>query len=321
MAVQNPYFFSIIVPVYNRPEELHELLQSLSRQEYKNFEVVVIEDGSQLTSEAVVKLWQSELSIQYIVKENTGPGPSRNVGFKNMQGEYAVVFDSDCIIPPHYLQCVKEKLSTQKIDAWGGPDKAHKDFTNIQKAMAYTMSAFLTTGGIRGGKKQIGKFQPRSFNMGISKKVIVATGGFAFARFAEDIELSIRMDKMGFSVVLLEEAYVFHKRRTNFKQFFKQVFNFGRGRVLVGKTHNGAIKLTHWFPSVFTLVFLLWPILFLFNQSLFSIAAFCWVIYFLAIFVGGAVNYSSIWVGFLCLPASIVQLTGYGLGFLKERLK
>lgn len=313
--------FSVIIPVYNRPEEVNELLASLAEQTCKDFEAIIIEDGSTQTSEGVVKHWQNTFPIQYIVKQNSGPGPSRNVGFAAMRGEYAVVFDSDCIIPPHYFSFVKETLSKHKIDAWGGPDKAHTQFTTLQKAMAYTMSAFLTTGGIRGGKQHIGKFQPRSFNMGLSRKVIAETGGFAFDRFAEDIELSIRMANANFTVVLLNEAFVYHKRRTTLIQFFKQVYNFGIGRVLVGKKHRGEVKLTHWIPSLFTGAFLGWLVSAFLWLPLFYGGAFFLFLYFIAIGIGAGLTYNNLWVGFLAIPSAFVQLTGYGFGFLKERLK
>jgi glycosyltransferase involved in cell wall biosynthesis len=321
MGSSQSFLFSVIVPVYNRPEEVNELLASLAQQTCKDFEVLIIEDGSTQTSESIVMQWKQAFPIQYIVKQNSGPGPSRNVGFANMRGQYAVVFDSDCIIPPHYFEHVKEKLSKQKIDAWGGPDKAHEHFTPVQKAMAYTMSAFLTTGGIRGGKQHVGKFQPRSFNMGLSSNVIRETGGFAFDRFAEDIELSIRMAKANFTVVLLNDAFVYHKRRTNLQQFFKQVFNFGRGRVLVGQKHPGEIKLTHWVPALFTLSILGWLLSALIWLPWFIAGAFFLSLYFLAIGIGAAITYTNLWVGVLAIPSAFVQLTGYGFGFLKERLK
>ncbi|MFN5555358.1 MAG: glycosyltransferase [Chryseotalea sp.] len=321
MLFSHSVFFSLVVPVYNRPGEVNELLASLAKQTYQDFEVIIIEDGSTHTSKSVVDRWKEKLEIQYISKENSGPGPSRNVGFANMKGHYAVVFDSDCEIPPHYLAHVKEKLNEKPFDAWGGPDRADQHFSVLQKAMAYTMAAFLTTGGIRGGKKHIGKFQPRSFNMGLSKKVIEATQGFAFTRFAEDIELSIRMEKSNFNVVLLENAFVYHKRRTTLSQFFKQVFNFGRGRVLVGKKHPGEIKLTHWIPAFFNLGCLLWLLSALVWPLLFYVGASLLSIYFLAIGIGAAITYSSVQVGLLAIPSAFIQLTGYGFGFLKERFK
>jgi glycosyltransferase involved in cell wall biosynthesis len=311
--------FSVIVPVYNRPQEVAELLESLTQQTYHNFEVLIIEDGSKISCEEVVNRYLQKLHIQYFYKSNTGPGPSRNFGFAHAQGEYFVVFDSDCIIPPQYFDEVNESLSQHQWDAWGGPDKAHENFTHVQRAMGYTMSSLLTTGGIRGGKKRVGWFQPRSFNMGISRRVYNETQGFKFDRFAEDIEFSIRMKKAGFKVGLIPSAFVYHKRRTSFKQFYHQVFNFGRGRAMVGKVHPDEIKLTHWFPSVFVLGVCSIIVLPLISKSLFIFALSGFVFYLLAIFVHSLVSNKDLVVALLSIPAALLQLSGYGIGFLKER--
>jgi glycosyltransferase involved in cell wall biosynthesis len=313
--------YSIVIPVYNRPDELSELLASLTKQAYTNFEVIVVDDGSTISCREVTDQFQDELSIQYIFKPNTGPGPSRNVGFTQARGEYFVVFDSDCIIPPHYLKVVDEALTRESIDAWGGPDKAHTSFTAIQQAMGYTMSSVLTTGGIRGGKKHIGWFQPRSFNMGISRKVFEQTGGFKFDRFAEDIELSIRIKNAGFRSVLINEAFVYHKRRTNLKQFYHQVSNFGRGRVLVGSKHRGGIKITHLFPSFFTLGLFVIPVLFALHLPLALITIVGYGAYFVAIGIHGYLLTNQVKVAILCMPAAGVQLIGYGMGFINQVIK
>jgi glycosyltransferase involved in cell wall biosynthesis len=313
--------FSIVVPVYNRPEEIDELLSSLQQQSFKNFEIVIVEDGSSRDCKAVVDRYTSTLSIQYLVKPNSGPGPSRNVGFAAARGDYFVVFDSDCIIPPEYLTIVHRSLMTEKWDAWGGPDKAHGSFTLMQKAMGYTMASVLTTGGIRGGKKHVGWFQPRSFNMGLSRKTFEITGGFQFDRFAEDIELSIRMKQAGLKVGLIPEAFVYHKRRTDFVQFFRQVFNFGKGRALIGKKFPAEVKLTHWFPFFFTVCLVALFIALLIMPGLFIIGCFMLGVYVLAILIHGAVSYKSLMVGLLAVPAAFIQLTGYGLGFFTEKLK
>jgi glycosyltransferase involved in cell wall biosynthesis len=313
--------YSVVVPVYNRPQEINELLASLTRQTYKSFEVVLVEDGSTQTSEEIIKKYSSSLSIQYYVKSNSGPGPSRNFGFKRAKGEYFVVFDSDCILPDHYFEAVEKSLKEFSWDAWGGPDRGHDNFTTLQQAMGYTMSSFLTTGGIRGGKKSVGSFQPRSFNMGISRKVFEKTQGFKFDRFAEDIEFSIRMKSLGFKVGLIPDAYVFHKRRTSLRQFYNQVFNFGRGRILVGKAHPGEVKLTHWFPSFFFLGLLAIPFLAFLRFWLSAAASMIYAIYFLAIAVDAWRVTHSIAVSLLSIPSAFVQMVGYGTGFLKEKLK
>ena len=315
-----PIQYSIIIPVYDRPEEVDELLASLLAQTYQDFEVVLVEDGSTRTCRHLLDKYPT-LSIQYLYKPNSGPGPSRNDGFAIAKGNYFVVFDSDCIIPPTYLQVVEQSLHVHQWDAWGGPDKAHKNFTLLQQAMGYTMASVFTTGGIRGGKKRMGWFQPRSFNMGLSRKVYEATGGFQFDRFAEDIDLSIRMRNAGFKVGLIEEAFVYHKRRTTFQQFFRQVYNFGRGRILVGKRFPSEIKLTHWFPTVFTTGLFVWLLSLLFSPILFLIGTCLLGLYLFAIVVHATFLYKNILVGLLSIPAALIQLTGYGLGFISEKLK
>jgi len=313
--------YSVIVPVYNRPQEVDELLLSLTRQTYKNFEVVLVEDGSSVTSEKVFEKYTTALSIQYFFKPNSGPGPSRNFGFERAKGEYFVVFDSDCILPDHYFEAVQKALAEISLDAWGGPDRGHKNFTPLQQAMGYTMSSILTTGGIRGGKKRAGSFQPRSFNMGISRSVFEKTGGFKFDRFAEDIEFSIRMKKAGFNVGLIPEAYVFHKRRTSLSQFYNQVFNFGRGRILVGKAHEGEVKLTHWFPTLFSIGLLsIVPLVFI-DIRLSSVLLTLYIVYLIAIFFDSLRVTHSFIVAFLSVPSALVQMLGYGMGFLKEKAK
>ncbi|MCU0419609.1 MAG: glycosyltransferase [Cyclobacteriaceae bacterium] len=310
--------FSVIVPVYNRPEELAELLTSLAQQTQKPFEVVVVEDGSLRTSEKVVEAFSDRLSIQYAVKPNSGPGPSRNFGFTLARGDYFVLFDSDCLLPAHYFETVTTALARQTIDAWGGPDRGHASFSLLQRAMAYTMSSVLTTGGIRGKAHHIGRFQPRSFNMGLSRAVWEKTQGFRFDRLAEDIELSIRMHQSGFAVVLIPEAYVFHKRRATFRQFFKQVFGFARGRVRVGRAHAGEVKWVHAFPSVFTLGLVSLPVMAWVFTPLFMVAASLYGTYLVAVAIDAWRVTRSAAVAFLSIPAALVQLTGYGLGFLVE---
>jgi glycosyltransferase involved in cell wall biosynthesis len=313
--------FSVIIPVYNRPQEVKEILRSLATQTFKDFEVIVVEDGSSTRCEDIVDFFRDQLTIEYFFKPNTGPGPSRNAGFARAKGNYFVVFDSDCILPRDYFSIVVKSIAENHWDAWGGPDKTHDDFTTKQRAMGYTMSSVLTTGGIRGGKKHLGWFQPRSFNMGISRKVYEVTKGFKFDRFAEDIEFSIRMKKAGFKIGLIPDAFVYHKRRINFNQFYNQVYNFGKGRALIGRVHPEEIKLTHWFPSFFllgTIGMLILPFislyLFLFGVSLFTT-------YLLAIFLHALIENRDFSVALLSVPAALCQLYGYGIGFLKEKFQ
>jgi glycosyltransferase involved in cell wall biosynthesis len=311
--------YSIIVPVYNRPQEVDELLASLTHQTYRKFEVIIVEDGSTITSEKVCERYQSTLSIRYFFKPNSGPGPSRNVGYQQARGDYFVIFDSDCILPKFYFEKIENFLRANPIDAWGGPDRASSTFTPLQQAMGYTMSSFFTTGGIRGGKEIAGKFQLRSFNMGISKHVFEKTGGFTFNRYAEDIEFSIRMRKMGFATALIPDAFVYHKRRSTLKQFFWQVFNFGRGRVQVGRVHAGEIKITHWFPSVFLLGIFAIPIAGIINPVWGLFFAWLYFVYFLIIAMDALIKSRSLLISILSIPSALVQLTGYGSGFLKEK--
>lgn len=306
--------------MYNRPDELRELLESLTRQSYTNFEVLVVDDGSAQRCDDVVQHFTDRLNVQYIFKPNSGPGPSRNLGFQHARGEYFVMFDSDCIVPEHYLETVHKALSKNDFDVWGGPDRGHDSFTPLQRAMAFTMSAGITTGGIRGGGSDR-NFQPRSFNMGFSRKVWEATGGFRFSRLAEDIELSVRMRKAGFRIALLNDAYVFHKRRATLGDFFRQVKNFGRGRVHVGLAHAGEVRFVHWLPTCFLMGMVLLPALLLISKPLFA-AALLLLISFLALVAYKAYTITrSAEVAALTIPAALAQLGGYGYGFLTEWVK
>lgn len=306
--------YSVIIPVYNRPQEVAELLESLTQQTIQDFEVVLVEDGSTVTSEKVFEQYSNKLSIHYFFKPNTGPGPSRNFGFKKARGRYFVVFDSDCILPPHYFEAVEKFLKEEPVDAWGGPDRGMKNFTSLQQAMAFTMSSMLTTGGIRGGKQKA--FQPRSFNMGISREVFEKTNGFHFDRFAEDIELSIRIRKLGFKTSLITDAFVYHKRRTSLKQFFKQVSNFGKGRILVGRKHPGEVKITHWFPFLFAFgLVMIFPLL-LVSPVLGKALFVAYFLYTISIFISCLMSTRSLWVSCLSIPSLFVQMIGYGWGFI-----
>ena len=318
--MQTPQF-SVIVPVFNRPQEIDELLRSLLDQSVADFEVVVVEDGSTIRCDHIVDRYRDKLNIQYFFKPNAGPGPSRNFGFAQARGRYFVVFDSDCVIPPKYFEVVEASLKNHGWDAWGGPDRGHGSFTPLQRAMGFTMSSFLTTGGIRGGKKHIGSFQPRSFNMGLSRQVFEETGGFQFTHFAEDIELSIRLRKSGFKVGLIPEAYVYHKRRTSLGKFFHQVYNFGRGRVLVGRQHRGTVKMAHWFPAIFLAGLIALLCMPLISMTLFSLGIGLVLFYLLLVAVFCFKESRNLLVAMLSVPAALLQLIGYGAGFLAEMIK
>ena len=240
-------FFSIIIPLYNRPQEINELLHTLTQQSYPQFEVLVIEDGSKLDAKDIVEGYRDKLDIKYFYKENEGQGLTRNYGFARARGDYFVIFDSDCLIPRDYLEIVKNYLLQHQLDAYGGPDGAHESFTLVQKAISYSMTSPFTTGGIRGNKKHIGRFHPRSFNMGISREVWEKTGGFILTRLGEDIEFSIRIHSLGFKIGLIPDAIVYHKRRTDFRQFYKQLHFFGRARINIFKHFPTELKAVHFF--------------------------------------------------------------------------
>lgn len=304
---------SLIIPLYNRPEEIKELLESLVDQRDLLHEVIIVEDGSNIDSKEVVDDFSNQLPIKYFFKPNSGPGQSRNYGAERATGDYLIFLDSDCIIPEHYLQNVHEELKHSFVDAFGGPDRAHESFTPLQKAINYAMTSFFTTGGIRGNKSALDKFYPRSFNMGYTKDVYNATNGFGPMRFGEDIDMSMRLIKMGFKTRLFPEAYVFHKRRTNFRQFFKQVFNSGMARIHLHLLHPGSLKPVHILPAVFTLGVLISLFCSLFVHSAFLAPI---MTYAMLIYMHSTIVNESGKVGLLSVPAAFIQLMGYGLGFL-----
>ena len=342
--------YSIIVPVYNRPDEVDELLQSLTQQTFRDMEVIIVEDGSSLPCEDVVHRYAGKLPLRYYKKENSGPGQTRNYGAEHSQGEYLIFLDSDCVLPPGFLQSVEDELSIVNsqlsIDSWGGPDRAHDSFTPVQKAISYSMTSFLTTGGIRGGKKQMDKrFYPRSFNMGIRSSLYRQLGGFSSMRFGEDIDLSLRIYESGASCRLFPEAWVWHKRRTDFKKFFKQVHNSGIARINLMKRHPGSLKLVHTLPAVFTFGVFLLLLLFLtglaftgiglwtgffgakgcnmglvvayFGTALMLLALSPLLLFALIVFIDSSIRNKNIKIGFLSIWASFIQLIGYGTGFLR----
>ena len=311
-------FFSIIIPLYNRPQEIDELLYTLTQQTYLQFEVLVIEDGSKIDAKDIVESYSDKLDINYYFKENEGQGFTRNYGFARAKGDYFVVFDSDCLIPPDYLEIVKDYLLDHQFDAYGGPDGAHKTFTPIQKAISYAMTSPFTTGGMRGSKKHIGQFHPRSFNMGISREVWEKTGGFILTRLGEDIEFSIRINSFGFKTGLIPGAIVYHKRRTSFIQFYKQLHFFGRARINIYKHFPSELKLVHYFPACFTIFILLSLILNFLKHPLASFCNTVLALFILLIFFHSWTVNKSAKVAFLSIVASFVQLTAYGLGFMQD---
>lgn len=315
-------FFSIVIPLYNRPQEIDELLQTLTRQTYKQFEVLVIEDGSKITAKEIVEGYKDRLEISYYYKENEGQGFARNYGFSKAKGNYFVVFDSDCLIPADYLQNVNNYILEHQLDAYGGPDAAHPSFTPIQKAISYAMTSPFTTGGIRGSKKNLGgMFHPRSFNMGISRKVWEASNGFILTRLGEDIEFSIRIHSLGFKIGLIPDAVVYHKRRTSFTQFYKQLHFFGRARINIYKFYPSELKLVHFFPAAFTIFLIATLLVNLIHHPLSIIANFIFAVYILLIFFHSWSENKSLNVAFLSIFAALIQLTAYGLGFMQDFIK
>lgn len=326
--------YSIIVPVYNRPDEVDELLGSLTEQTEKDFEVIIVEDGSSVTCEKVCNGYKATLDIHYFMKENSGPGQSRNYGVARAKGEYVIILDSDVVLPPGYIESVSDELEKAPADAFGGPDKAHSSFTDIQKAISYSMTSFFTTGGIRGSKKKkLDKFYPRSFNMGVRRDVYNKLGGFSKMRFGEDIDFSIRIFKAGCKCRLFPESWVWHKRRTDFRKFFRQVYNSGIARINLYKKYPESLKLVHLLPMVFTVGVLFLLLLFAagmvlgatvlrhcdppFGGMICGAALLPLVLYSLIIFVDSSRQNHSLKIGVLSIRAAFTQLMGYGFGFLE----
>ena len=306
--------FSIIIPVFNRPDEVDELLESLCQQTVKDFEVLIIEDGSVKPCKDVCDKYANILDLHYYAKENSGPGQSRNYGAERSNGEYVIILDSDVVLPVGYLQAVEDELKQKPCEAFGGPDSAHPSFTPVQKAISYSMTSFFTTGGIRGGKAKLDKFYPRSFNMGIRRDVYLQLGGFTKMRFGEDIDFSYRIVEAGYMPRLFPEAWVWHKRRTDFRKFFRQVYNSGIARINLEKRHPGTMKLVHLLPTVFTLgviglliISLFWPL-----------ACVPIILYSAIILIDSSFKNKNAWVGILSIPAAFVQLMGYGFGFIES---
>ncbi len=309
-------YFSLIIPVYNRPDEVLELLESLSESDFKqDFEIIIVEDGSSVSCKPVVDSYLDKLTISYFVKENSGPGDSRNFGMKHAKGDYFIIFDSDCVIPKNYLVEVKRALETDYVDCYGGPDQALENFSDIQKAINFAMTSVMTTGGIRGASEKIDKFQPRSFNMGISKKAFEVSGGFGNIHPGEDPDLSMRLWDLGFETRLFPLAYVYHKRRINWAKFYKQVNKFGKARPILNSWYPKYSKITYFFPTVFILgLFVAVLSAIFFNVILVSVYA----TYFLILFLLSVFTNRSLKIGFLSLFAVIIQFFGYGTGFLQS---
>ncbi|MCF0159280.1 MAG: glycosyltransferase [Bacteroidaceae bacterium] len=320
--------YSLIIPVFNRPDEVDELLQSLTTQTFTDFEVLVVEDGSSVPCQEVVQKYAGNMNLHYFSKKNSGPGMTRNYGVEHAQGEYVIVLDSDCVLPAGYLASIEAELQREPADAFGGPDRAHESFTTIQKAINYAMTSFFTTGGIRGGKKQLDKFYPRSFNMGVRKEVYRKLGGFSKMRFGEDIDFSIRIFKGGYKCRLFPEAWVWHKRRTDLTKFFRQVHNSGIARIHLSLMHPESLKPVHYLPAAFTvgctLLVLFAAVCRVMGVHGFPICNALWrlallpiFLFALLVFVDATIRNRSLKVGFWAMDAAFVQLVGYGTGFIR----
>lgn len=319
----NELNFSVIIAVYERVQELTELLSSLEKQTDKDFEVLVIDDGSAIPIKEVVEKFSTQLNIRYFYKRNSGPALSRNFGMEKASGNYFIFLDSDTIVPAHYIETVRKQLTEAYTDSFGGPDAADESFSELQKAISFSMTSFLTTGGIRGGGQQLGKFQPRSFNMGMSRNSFQKTKGFGNLRIGEDPDLSMTLWENGFETQLIKEALVFHKRRTTLRKFVKQVYRFGIARPILNQRHPKYNKILFWFPSFFLLglvASIILLLMFFLNQWSISvlIPAFFYLTYFFLILIFSTIEYRKIKIGLLSILTSFVQILSYGYGFLKS---
>ena len=304
--------FSIIVPVYNRVDEVRDLMASLERQTLRNFEVIFVEDGSTEPCDCVLQEF-SDVNARYFYKENEGRSIARNYGLERAEGDYFIFFDSDCVIPEDYFKVLTEELDRNPLDCFGGPDAAHDSFSDTQKAINYSMTSFLTTGGIRGGKVSLEKFVPRTFNMGFSRKVYDKVGGFR-EMFSEDIDMSTRIRNAGFNMGLIRPAYVYHKRRVDFRKFLRQVYVFGMSRITLKLLYPGSMKLVHALPALAVLIGVALVICGIFVSPWFLLPI---GVYLLAIFVMAWWATKAFVIALKAIPASVIQICGYGCGFIK----
>lgn len=307
--------FSFIIPVFNRPDEIRELLESLVNLKFESdFEVVIVEDGSTISSETIIMNFAKKLNLAYYQKPNSGPGDSRNFGMERARGNYFIILDSDCLLPPHYLKVVSENLETDFAHCFGGPDAAHESFSPLQKAINYVMTSFLTTGGIRGGRKQIQQFEPRSFNLGLSQEAFEATGGFGKIHPGEDPDLVQRLWKKGFTTTFIPQAFVYHKRRISWKKFYQQVKKFGLTRPILNKWHPSSAKISFWFPTVFIFGVVVTIVIGIFYPLAFVPLG----IYLLTICLNSAIKNKSFLIGIYSVIALFIQFFGYGWAFLRS---
>lgn len=311
-------FFSLIIPVYNRPDEILDLLTCLENQTYKNFEVIIVESGSEIKSDTIVEQFKSRLQVSYYFKSNEGQGFSRNFGMAHARGDYFVILDSDILLDGNYLENLQSALTDNFIDAFGGPDKAHHSFSDTQKAIDFVLTSFITTGGIRGSKKQVDKFYPRSFNMGFSREVYEKTRGFKYPFFGEDIELSARIMSEGFKVGLIPDAYVYHKRKTSLQHFYKQMHWTGRSRINIYVMFPDTLKLVHTIPALMLIYWILILLLVLVAPWLALAIATPLIAMVVLIFTASFIKYRNLKISVIAIGAFFVQMYGYGTGFIKD---
>lgn len=306
--------FSIIVPVYNRPDEVSDLLESLAAQSDPGFELVIVEDGSTIPCRSQCGHWQDKgVPVRYFYKENEGRSPARNYGMSQARGDYFVFVDSDCILPRDYVANLRLALEKDPLPCFGGPDDAHASFSPLQKAINVSMTSLLTTGGIRGGKVSMEKFTPRTFNMGFSRQVWEKVGGFR-EMFSEDIDMSTRIRLSGFRIGLLRSVKVFHKRRVSLRKFWRQVHVFGMSRITLHLLYPGSMKAVHTLPALFTLGCVALILLAMFWTPWALLPLGVWL---LAVLIDAALSSKNAKVTVLTLLTSPIQLLGYGTGFLR----
>ncbi|MFN0049567.1 MAG: glycosyltransferase [Cytophagales bacterium] len=312
-------FYSIIVPVYNRPEEIEELLKCLVNQTFTNFEVCIVESGSEIRkADEVVEKFRSLLDIQYLPTGNYGPGISRNFGMKNARGDFFVILDSDILLDVDFMQNVDAGIANEKLDCYGGPDRSHSSFTDIEKAFNYSLTSFLTTGGMRGGSKRATTFHPRSFNMGFSRKVYEATGGYPFGFMGEDLVLSLKIRSLGFKIGLIPDAFVYHHRKKDFKTFFRYMKFFGKSRINIMKHIPGSLKPVHLMPVAFMFFFVFSYFTVFIHPYLFISMKILLYGYLGLILLDSTRRNESFYIGILSVLATVVQFFGYGIGFLED---
>lgn len=311
-------FYSLVIPVFNRPDHIQKLLQCLTRQSFKNFEVIVVESGSTVKSDEVVSHFQGQLNIRYIYKSNEGQGVSRNRGMQEATGDYLIILDSDILLPDHYIETIENHLQKDYLDAFGGPDKLHPESSTFQKAVNFCMTDPLTTGGTRGHNKSIGQYYPRSFNMGVSRKVYEDTGGFSIPFMGEDIEWSARILDKGYKTGLIPGAYVHHERKNSLKGFFKQLFFFGRARINISKLVPGSFKITHLLPLLYCLYVLSLPLICFLLPAWFFIIFLPFLIYNVMILLKAGIQYKSLRIGFFSFILTNTLMLAYSMGMIRE---